>query len=150
APDFSGEKGMRVPKEFADFWKENLTGPMPQGEMVLHGVSLYLQPEPLDLRGIRVARSGWHLGEVAKGRFVPSQALAMGLRMEDFVHVVNLSEENAQRYLRGESLDATGLLEAAPKDKPWVAMCYEGYPLGWARLVQGRLKNNLPVGLVVQ
>ncbi|MCL1787096.1 MAG: RsmF rRNA methyltransferase first C-terminal domain-containing protein [Defluviitaleaceae bacterium] len=150
APDFSGEKGMRVPKEFADFWKENLTCPMPQGEMVLHGVSLYLQPEPLDLRGIRVARSGWHLGEVAKGRFVPSQALAMGLRMEDFVHVVNLSEENAHRYLRGESLDGAGLFEKMPKDKPWVAMCYEGYPLGWARLVQGRLKNNLPVGLVVQ
>ena len=149
-PDFSGEKGIRVPKEFADFCKENLTCPMPQGEMVLHGVSLYLQPEPLDLRGIRVARSGWHLGEIAKGRFVPSQALVMGLRQEDFVHFVNLSEENARRYLRGESLDAAGLFEEVPKDKPWVAMCYEGYPLGWARLVQGRLKNNLPVGLVTQ
>ena len=140
----------KIPKEFTEFRDQYIIGNFPTGEIVSHGANLYLQPEPLDLRGLRVARSGWYLGECAKGRFVPSHALAMGLRKSDFLYTVELSKENANRYLRGESLDANKMFEIQPKDKPWVVVCYEGYPLGWARLVQGRLKNGLPVGLVVK
>jgi len=139
----------KIPKEFTEFCKAYIIGNFPTGQIVSHGANLYLQPEPLDLRGLRVARSGWHLGECAKGRFVPSHALAMGLRKSDFLHTVELSEENANRYLRGQSLDASEMFEAQPQSKPWVVVCYESYPLGWTRLVQGRLKNNLPVGLVI-
>jgi len=139
----------KIPKEFAEFQKEYITGNFPTGQIVSHGANLYLQPEPLDLRGLRVARSGWYLGECTKGRFVPSHALAMGLRKSDFLYTVELSEENANRYLRGESLDANEMFEMQPQGKPWIVVCYKGYPLGWAKLVQGRLKNNLPVGLVV-
>jgi NOL1/NOP2/sun family putative RNA methylase len=139
-----------IPKEFAEFCKEHMTKSFPAGVIVTHGASLYLQPQPLDLRGIRVARSGWYLGECAKGRFVPSHALAMGLRKNEVRYFAELSEENAWRYLRGESLDAREILNEAPPGKPWVMMCYENFPLGWTRLVQGRLKNNLPVGLVAR
>ena len=138
------------PKEFTEFRNQYIVGNFPAGYIVSHGANLYLQPEPLDLRGLRVARSGWYLGECTKGRFVPSHALAMGLRKSDFLYTVDLSEENANRYLHGESLDASEMFDTQPKDKLWVVVCYEGYPLGWARLVQGRLKNSLPVGLVVK
>jgi len=135
-------------KEFAEFCKEYITIPnFPNGFIVPHGANLYLQPEKIDLNGLRVARSGWFLGEVAKKRFVPSQALAMGLRKQDVAYSVELSEENAMRYLKGESLDAGDL--QFPNSKPWVMLCYHGYPLGWAKLVQGRLKNNLPVGWAI-
>ena len=141
-----------TPKEFAEFCNGYIIdADFTEGHIVTHGANLYLQPEPLDLRGLRVARSGWPLGKCAKGRFVPSHALAMGLRKENFRHAVNLSEKNALRYLRGESLDASGMFESKLEAaKPWIMVCYENFPLGWARLVQGRLKNNLPVGLVVQ
>ena len=141
-----------VPKEFTAFCKEHLSNPdMFDAPFVTHGINLYLQPEALDLRGIRVARSGWHLGECAKGRFVPSQALAMGLRKDDAVYSIELSQENTTRYLKGESLNIADCesREPMPSGKPWVLMCYQGFPLGWARLVQGRLKNNLPVGWAV-
>jgi len=131
---------------FTTFCDHFLTTPLPPGVIVPHGVNLYLQPTPLDLHGLRVARSGWYLGENAKGRFVPSQALAMGLRKQDVRHSVELSEENALRYLRGESLDANDI---QIPDKPWIMLCYMGFPLGWARLVQGRLKSNLPVGWAI-
>ena len=140
----------RPPNEFTEFCQEHIIDVEFTGDIVSHGVNLYLQPEPLDLRGLRVARSGWHLGECTKGRFVPSHALAMGLRKENFRYIAELSEENARRYLRGESLDASGLFDDILKNKPWVVVCYENFPLGWAKLVQGRLKNNLPVGLVVR
>ena len=135
------------PKEFTEFCRTHLTDQLPPGIFVSHGANLYLQPLPLDLRGIRVARSGWFLGECAKGRFVPAWALAMGLRRQDARYSVELSEEDAHRYLRGESLD-TGDAQFPPGDKPYVMVCYQNFPLGWARLVQGRLKNQLPVGLV--
>jgi len=136
--------------EFAEFCKTHITGVnFPPEKIIAHGANLYLSPEPLDLSGIRTARSGWFLGEVSKGRFIPSHALAMGLRREDVSHGVELSEENAHRYLRGESFEADETLQN-DKSKPWVMVCYHGYPLGWARLVQGRLKNNLPVGLVIK
>jgi len=140
-----------IPKEFAQFCKEYITiTDFPITQIVSHGANLYLQPEPLDLRGLRVARSGWFLGECAKGRFIPSHALAMGLRKKDVSYAVELTEENATRYLRGESLDAKGMFETEPQGKPWIMVCYQNLPLGWAKLVQGRLKNNLPVGLVIK
>ena len=129
---------------------QNPKGSRISNDQTSHGANLYLSPEPLDLHGLRVARSGWFLGECAKGRFVPSHALAMGLRKEDVRYAVELSEENAWRYLRGESLDAGGMFEQIPQGKSWVMVCYKSLPLGWTKLVQGRLKNNLPTGLVVK
>jgi len=141
-------------QEFSEFCREFLqddfVGAMfPRKRLILHGTSLYLQPERLDLRGLRVARSGWLLGESAKGRFVPSQALAMGLRKEQAKFTADLSEEDATRYLRGDSLELPSESVISHKsNKPWVLICHESFPLGWARLVQGRLKNNLPTGWV--
>lgn len=141
AADFFGLNA--PPKEFSAFVDEFLDMDFPKGNFVLHGINLYLQPLSLDLRGLRVARSGWHLGECTKGRFVPSQALAMGLRKEQAKYIAELCEEDAFRYLRGESL-----FYSNDAKKPWILVCHDGHPLGWARLVQGRLKNNLPVGWV--
>ena len=139
---------------FNEFCSNYLRCTMPLGFLVAHTNNIYLQPEPLNLDGIRVARSGWFLGEIAKDRFVPSHALAMGLKKQDVRNTIELPEEHAMRYLRGESLDTSLINGIAITDsknpKPWVLICYEGYPLGWAKLVQGRLKNNLPVGLVIK
>jgi len=148
ADDMPNIAKSNTPKEFAEFCNTQLTTPLPPGVIVPHGANLYLQPEPLDLRGIRVARSGWFLGECAKNRFEPSQALAMGLCKTDAVHNAELSEDDALRYLRGESLHADELLQNTG-GKPWVLICHQSFPLGWAKLVQGRLKNNLPVGWAV-
>ncbi|MCL2199841.1 MAG: RsmF rRNA methyltransferase first C-terminal domain-containing protein [Defluviitaleaceae bacterium] len=146
-PDFVFLAKSIPPLEFTAFIDDFLCMDFPQNAYVLHGINLYLQPVALHLSGIRVARSGWHLGECTKGRFVPSQALAMGLRKEQARYAVELSEEDAFRYLRGESLFHS---EAhAQPQKPWILICHDGHPLGWARLVQGRLKNNLPVGWAV-
>ena len=138
----------KIPEAFLSFCNENLYINFPSSLMVAHGVNLYLQPESINLSGLRVARSGLFLGENVKGRFTPSQALAMYLAPSNTRYNINLSEENAWRYLHGETLTAPDDLSAI-LTKPWVQICYEGYPLGWARLVQGRLKNKLPVGWVV-
>ncbi|MCL2224720.1 MAG: RsmF rRNA methyltransferase first C-terminal domain-containing protein [Defluviitaleaceae bacterium] len=135
----------RPPAEFTDFCRDFLTIPLHQTHLTQHGINLYAQPVPLDLKGLRVARSGRFLGEIKKNRFVPSQALAMSLLPDHARHAINLSTQDAEKYLRGESLHTS---EPLPATKPWVLICHENAPLGWARFVQGRLKNNLPVGWV--
>jgi NOL1/NOP2/fmu family ribosome biogenesis protein len=130
---------------------------------VMHKNSLYLQPSiaglpvPFDLRGLRMARNGWHVGDISKERFIPSQALAMGLRKDDALFSVNFNEADAWRYVKGETLDAENCIKInsqnnffahSDADKPWILVCHETHPLGWARLVQNRLKNHLPNGWV--
>ena len=136
----------KVPKEFAEFCGTYLKDFNLHRPIVKHGVSLYIQPTELDLAGLRVVRSGWYVGDISGGRFSPSQALAMGISPADAAYPVELSQDDAWRYLRGESIPADVALEG----KPWVLICHLGFPLGWARLVQGRLKNSLPVGWVVK
>ena len=131
--------------EYIQFCELSLTS-APGKFFIRHGKSLYITPVPLDLQGLRVVRSGWHIGDISKGRFTPSQAFAMGLTKKDVVHSISLSEENAKRFLKGGSLES----EVEAEGKPWVMICYEGYPLGWARLVGGRLKNQLPPGWVIK
>jgi len=150
------------PEEFVSFCEEALILPLfsaspniIDGAFFLSNADkfaiqrLYLQPEPVDLSGLRVARSGWLLGECTKGRFTPSQAFAMGITKSQARYSVDLPEPEAMRYLKGESLPLPEGF-APSSGKPWVLICYMGFPLGWARLVQGRLKNQLPTGWVNQ
>ena len=134
-------------KQFADgYLAEGFNGL--KGRLNYHGQSLFLTPEGLPgLNGLRVMRNGWYLGDIPKGRFVPSQALAMGLIKDEARFTAELPDnESIYRFLRGESPPST-----VPSDsKPWVLVCARGHPLGWARLVDGKLKNHRPTGWAVK
>lgn len=105
--------------------------------LVMHRESLFTVPYCLDLKGLRVMRSGLYLGECKKNRFEPSQAFAMTLKKENAKITVDFKadDENLKRYLRGESFNA----ECADG---WALVCIEGYPLGWGKVQKGRLKNK--------
>ena len=102
------------------------------------GRSLLLPPLPCSLEELWVLRAGLLLGECVKGRFVPAHALAMaaGLPLRQRTE---LSEGDALRYLRGETLptDLSG----------WCAVTCHGLALGLAKGAGGILKNHLPKGL---
>ena len=126
------------PKCFEEFIQLDLKN----GSYNTIGETLYFKPYDINLNGLRVAKSGLELGDIKNHGFIPSYHLAMSLKEYNFC--INLSEADAWRYMRGESL------EFNKKGKAWVLVCYNNYPLGWARLVQGRLKNHLPKGRVVK
>ena len=97
----------------------------------------YFQP-------LRCLRTGLLLGELKKGRFEPSQALAMNLQMEEFANYLNLnaSDERTIRYLKGETLTVADE-EAADG---LVLVCVDGFPLGWAQKRSTQLKNKYNSG----
>lgn len=130
----ASEKELKDFNNFCDnYLKEKICG-----ELKVVNDKVYRLPNDLpSLKGIRTLRQGWLLGELKKNRFEPSQAFAMGLRMEDVKVSINMSRDDQRvvRYLKGESIEVEG------KDG-WVLFCVDGFPLGWGKRVKGRVKNK--------
>ncbi|MNI16276.1 hypothetical protein D3C73_696030 [compost metagenome] len=122
--------------------------------LVLFGEHAYASPEGLpDLNGVKIVRPGWYLGSLHRGRFEPSHALAMGLRMDEATRVINLNSESDGRiirYLKGETLEVAEeeVLRASPDiaAKGYCLICIDGYSVGWGKWNGGMLKNEYPPG----
>ena len=101
--------------------------------------NLYLLPkEMITLDKIKCIRPGIFLGEVRKGRFVPSHHLAAALKKEDFKRSIALDEDRLEAYLKGETIAHTG-------EKGYGVMLYkEKFPVGWYKLSDGQAKNHYP------
>lgn len=128
-----------VPEEVSAFVSENLNIAL-SGAYEIIKDKVYILPEiEIDTKGLRVARSGWYIGDAAKGRFKPSQALAMGLKKEDARRVINLAVDSLEvmKYLKCETINCEG-------ENGLNLICVDGYPLGWGKLSGGVLKNMYP------
>lgn len=109
----------------------------------IQGGKVYYMPAGLPrLAKIRFLRSGLLMGEIKKGRFEPSQALAMNLKKEEYAKVLDfpVSDERIVKYLKGETLFVDDM--TTEKEKGWYLVCVDGYPLGFGKLSQGTLKNK--------
>lgn len=99
----------------------------------------------LSFKRIRFLRTGLLLGEIKKGRFEPSQALAMALKKEEYPAVIDFQpeDERAVRYLKGETIAVSSEEEASLDSRfSWILVCTGGFPLGWAKRLKGSLKNK--------
>lgn len=108
----------------------------------IHQENAYYLPEGLKPGlPLRFLRTGLLLGELKKGRFEPSQALAMALKAEEFGTLLDLTEEDPRvlRYLKGETIS---LLPEESPVKGWCLVAYRGFPLGWAKGNGMSLKNK--------
>ena len=125
---------------FQQFANKTLSWQPQQVRLSLMGSHLYQIPVDCpDLRGLKVIHWGWWLGMMKKKRFEPSHALGMGLQASDVRNTLPLSvnDPDVGKYLRGEVL-------SSPGDDGWTLVTIDGFPLGWGKRVQGRLKTHLP------
>lgn len=130
-------------RAYGAFCEEALReAPAPTGHLALLGNHLVAVPEGMvDPAGLRLQRVGWALGEVRGERFVPGQALAMGLGARDARVLLDLpkSGQEVAAYLHGEPLRSSG-------PAGWLLVAVEGYPLGWGKRVGSVVKNHRPRG----
>ncbi|MDO4522630.1 MAG: RsmB/NOP family class I SAM-dependent RNA methyltransferase [Eubacteriales bacterium] len=115
--------------------------------MVQRDERLFAVPEGVEqLRGLRYVRTGLYLGDVKKKRFEPSQALAMYLKKQEAVSVFDMETKDPRvaRYLKGETLELSETEEEGLLG--WSLVCVDGYPLGWAKYVNGALRNKYYTG----
>ncbi|MCD1259105.1 RsmB/NOP family class I SAM-dependent RNA methyltransferase [Paenibacillus athensensis] len=123
------------------------------GRLVCYGDHVYVSPEGLPgLHGLKVVRPGWYIGTLRRGRFEPSHALAMGLRMEEAARVLPLASADgrALRYLKGETLEVAE--DEIVRDradvtvKGYCLVGIDGFPVGWGKWQDGLFKNEYPAG----
>ena len=93
-----------------------------------------------DLKGIKAVSAGVRLLRVGKNYIEPEHALAMALRPDQALRRMDLSDEQALRYLAGEALPYEG-------EKGWTLITWKHMPLGWGKASGGQMKNHLPKGL---
>ena len=119
-----------------------------KGRLQLKNDRLYLVPKGLpDLGGLRILRSGLLIGELKNGRFEPSQALACALNLKEYDNILDLDPEDSDciKYLKCESFDCP-----AKTDDGYVLVCAGGFPLGWGKVKNGRMKNRYLPGWRMQ
>ncbi len=141
------EKELEKLTEFREFCDDMLRFSMPHFKApavyIRFGDNLYLVPEGMpSLKGLKVLRPGLHLGEIKKGRFEPSHALALALAPKDAAHIWNMAygDSRIRDYLRGGTFPAEG-------EKGWYLICVDGFSIGWGKLAGGIMKNHYPRGL---
>lgn len=101
-----------------------------------------LLPQFPELKGIRVLRNGFYLGECKKNRFEPSHALALTLHKEDVKQYYSFHEtdEEIKQYLHGETIKGTS-------QKGYGVIFIEDYPLSFYKESDAQAKNLYPKGL---
>ncbi|MCJ7703754.1 MAG: RsmB/NOP family class I SAM-dependent RNA methyltransferase [Anaerolineales bacterium] len=137
---WSGSNSGDWQPDFDSFTKATLKWKPPRNRLSLQGAYLYLIPEDVpELGGLRVVHWGWWLGTVKVKRFEPAHGLAMALRPGDFQDVFPLEagDPRTMAYLHGDVFPSPG-------PKGWVLVTVDGFPLGWGKRVQNRLKSHSP------
>lgn len=105
------------------------------------GEQVYLVPEEMiPLAGVKVLRPGLCLLTDRKNRFEPAHALAMTLTSTETDREKELTKEEAERYIRGESIPCG-------QEKGWILLTYKGYSIGFGKASGGQIKNHYPKGL---
>lgn len=113
---------------------------------------------PYQLPGkLRYLRTGVLAGTLKRGRFEPSQQLAMLLQAEDFVQAFSMPAADMRliRYLKGETVvlsdeENARLGKNAKKTDGWILVCVDGFALGWGKYADGMIKNKYYPGWRLQ
>ncbi|MEN9951343.1 MAG: hypothetical protein RLY85_2095 [Bacteroidota bacterium] len=88
---------------------------------------------------LRIRKSGLRLGRLIRGELVPDHELALSDALSQDLPSLVLEKPDAIRFLRRDDLPV------AAGGKGWHIVKYDGVSLGWAKLVQGKVKNNYPM-----
>lgn len=132
----SKKRGIKeIPKEFSIFWREYIN--LPEPEIFIKGEKVYLVPEDFQkIAGIRVIKAGLLLGEIKKGRFLPSQELSHSILGKNFKKQIALTQDQLKAFLRGESFSLA-------LDEGWYLIVDSGVGLGFGYVKKGIFKNQL-------
>ena len=114
-----------------------------QGLAVFGNRLYWLQPGSPSLKGLKVHHWGWWLGTFKSDRFIPSPALAAGIKQEDVQKVLEflIGDADLAAYQRGSPIRVT---EDDYSHDSWILVTVSGNPLGWGKIQKGRLKSYIP------
>jgi 16S rRNA C967 or C1407 C5-methylase (RsmB/RsmF family)/NOL1/NOP2/fmu family ribosome biogenesis protein len=92
---------------------------------------------------LHIRKAGVKMGKIAGKDLIPDHQLALSLYISDNINRVELTKEDALKYLRREDFR----LDQAQKG--WSLMTFENFGLGWAKILLNRINNYYPKELKV-
>jgi 16S rRNA C967 or C1407 C5-methylase (RsmB/RsmF family)/NOL1/NOP2/fmu family ribosome biogenesis protein len=109
-----------------------------------NGELLAVKNDHLSLRShlknhLRLRKSGIKLGTLMKKGFVPDHELAMSECVSKKVPQIVLSKADAIKYLRKDDIVVDNYVDGT------YLITYQQSPLGWAKIINNRFKNNYPM-----
>ena len=125
-----------------DFYKTNINCKVPTYLYDNNNHIYAILPQFPELKGIRVLRNGFYLGECKKNRFEPSLALALTLQINDVKQFYRFHENDQEvtQYLHGETIEGS-------TQKGYGIIFVEDYPLSFYKESNHQAKNLYPKGL---
>lgn len=126
--------------QWREFAADALTLELPEERLHAAGGRLYLIPASHpDTGRLHLVRYGIVLGELRSGYFRPSADLALALTTADTARSVAWPPDDTRLagYMAGEDIADEG-------PNGWLLVGVDGFGLGWAKRVNGRLKNHYP------
>lgn len=83
-------------------------------------------------------KSGIRIGRIMGTSLVPDHELALSLLLRADLNKINLSRDQAISYLKRDEIRIDASFRG------WGLMCFEGHPLGWAKILDNRINNYYP------
>jgi 16S rRNA C967 or C1407 C5-methylase (RsmB/RsmF family)/NOL1/NOP2/fmu family ribosome biogenesis protein len=87
---------------------------------------------------LHIIKCGIKLGELKGKTFVPDHELAMSVLLNPEFQTIELTKDEALRYLKKEALPNNS------GKTGWTKICFEGRTLGWGNALPNRINNGLP------
>lgn len=110
----------------------------PKGQLYsIHPASESFLPS---LYGLKRYVPGTPLGQVKGQGVVPDHTLALSIHLSDQILRWEVDEKQALSFLRKEPLHRA----EAPASQGWHLITYDGWGLGWVKLLPNRVNNYLP------
>ncbi len=143
SPSRCGIRAEKPCAPFQAFCRESMSTVPSQETRELPDGRVLLLPEilPFGWEKLHVLRCGVLAGEVKKKCFFPDHALFLSLPADAFLRTVELTGAQLAAYYAGE------VLPCDPQLSGWCAVSVRGYCTGFAKAVDGQLKNHYPKGL---
>ena len=92
---------------------------------------------------LHIRKAGVKMGKIAGKDLIPDHQLALSLYLSNNINRVELTEEEALKYLRREDFTLNQV------QKGWSLMTFENFGLGWAKVLPNRVNNYYPKELKV-
>jgi NOL1/NOP2/fmu family ribosome biogenesis protein len=87
---------------------------------------------------LSLIKLGVKLGKIAVKELIPDHELAVSLHLTNEINTIEVSLEEALKYLRKDDFSL------AETKKGWTLITFQGYSLGWAKVLPNRVNNYYP------
>lgn len=89
-------------------------------------------------QALYIKKSGVKIGKIAGNDLIPDHEFALSVILNNHVERINLDKETAIKYLRRDDI------KIDTDYKGWALICFEGFALGWAKILPNRINNYFP------